>query len=248
MHRGRGAPPLAFVHGFACSHEDWREQLAFFAPAHEVVACDLRGHGATPGRRQECTIGHYGGDVAALLSHLDLQRCILVGHSMGCRVVLEAARLDPERVAGLVLIDGSRLTAAAQQGVADYAAFVEAFFRQMTADEAIVQRARRLPAAIGTALWQDLTRWDAGAMEAALGALRAPLLVIQSTFLDAAGQRRSLAPGQSSPWLDFVRATAPAARIEIVSGAGHFVQLDAPAEVNRLVGEFLSAVTALNRR
>jgi len=49
--RGRGAPPLVFVHGFACSHQDWRLQLDFFSKTNEVVACDLRGHGATPGGR-----------------------------------------------------------------------------------------------------------------------------------------------------------------------------------------------------
>jgi len=47
---GQGTPPLLFVHGFACNHADWRAQLDFFSRTHEVVACDLRGHGRTPGR------------------------------------------------------------------------------------------------------------------------------------------------------------------------------------------------------
>ena len=105
---GRGAPPLVFVHGFACRLEDWRAQLHHFEKNHAVVACDLRGHGETPGRPHECTIAHYGGDVAALVNHLELNGCILVGHSMGTRVVLEANRLVPERIAGIVLVDGSR--------------------------------------------------------------------------------------------------------------------------------------------
>src|ERR1700704_1642051 len=110
---GVGAPPLVFVHGFCCSHEDWLLQINELKSRFEIVACDLRGHGLTPGRPQECSIEHYGGDVAALVSNLDLNRAILIGHSMGCRVVLEAARLiasseNPGRIAGLVLIDGSR--------------------------------------------------------------------------------------------------------------------------------------------
>ena len=76
------------MHGFLCSHEDWRHQLAFFSKTNEVVACDLRGHGATPGRPEECSIEHFGGDVMALVSNLELENPILVGHSMGCRVVL----------------------------------------------------------------------------------------------------------------------------------------------------------------
>ena len=109
VRRGQGRPPLVFVHGFGCSHEDWRGQLEFFAGSHAAPACDRRGPGAPPGRPHECSLEHYGGDVAALLANLDLPASILVGHSMGCRVVLEAARLDPQRVAGLVLVDGSRI-------------------------------------------------------------------------------------------------------------------------------------------
>src|SRR3954470_1226180 len=108
IREGSGAPPLVFVHGFACSLEDWRGQLDFFRQTNEVVACDLRGHGATPGRPQECSIEHYGGDVAALVNNLEGGPAILVGHSMGCRVVLEANRLLGKKVAGIVLVDGSR--------------------------------------------------------------------------------------------------------------------------------------------
>src|SRR5439155_167999 len=68
--RGRGAPPLVFVHGFTCDHTDWRFQVSHFQSQRQVVACDLRGHGSTPGGPEECTIGHYGGDVAALLGKL----------------------------------------------------------------------------------------------------------------------------------------------------------------------------------
>src|SRR5258706_16168230 len=82
--------------------------MQHFSRSHEVVACDLRAHGATPGRPQECSIEHYGGDVAALAANIDVGKAILVGHSMGCRVVLEANRLAPERIAGIVLVDGSR--------------------------------------------------------------------------------------------------------------------------------------------
>src|SRR5436309_1128688 len=113
---GSGAPALLFVHGFACTHEDWNAQLAFFEKTNEVAACDLRGHGRTPGRAHECSIEHYGGDVAALVNNLELARVVLVGHSMGCRVVLEAARLITDKVAGIVLVDGSRNATRDPQG------------------------------------------------------------------------------------------------------------------------------------
>ena len=249
---GSGAPPLVFVHGFGCSHEDWSLQFETFRKTNESVACDLRGHGATPGRPEECSIEHYGGDVAALLGNLDLQKSILVGHSMGCRVVLEANRLDPERIGGLVLIDGSRLASgdpdAAERAAcsaidkAGYAAFAEQLFRQMFFQEtalsrAIVARGMRLPDDVGSALWVRMVRWDAALMEAALAAVRVPLMVIQSTTRDAQLRRTPLRPGESSPWLDLVRARVPDYRIEVISGVGHFAQLEAADRVNRLIAE-----------
>ena len=249
---GDGAPPLVFVHGFGCSHEDWQAQLGFFSPTHEVVACDLRGHGATPGRAQECSIEHYGGDLAALLNHLELSNCILVGHSMGTRVILEAARIDPERVGGLVLIDGSRQASGdpaqaeasmrATIEAVGFPVFIENAFLQMRPTPAIVERAKRLPAETGTALWSRMVRWDAEHMEAALAAVRAPLTVIQSTYMDAARKRASLKRGQTSPWLDFVRQAVPGARIEVIPGAGHFTQMDAADDVNRLIAELAAAL------
>jgi pimeloyl-ACP methyl ester carboxylesterase len=261
LRTGSGAPPLVFVHGFACSHDDWGLQIDHFRGAHEVVACDLRGHGLTPGRPQECTIEHYGGDVAALTVNLDLRKAILVGHSMGCRVVLEAARLlaraeGAYRVAGLVLIDGSRTgsgdpadaEAAARAMVekVGYPAFAEALFRQMffkpsELADAIVARAVESSAQFGPHLWPAMSRWDAGEFDSAMAAVRVPVLVIQSTTRNAALQRAPLKAGESSPYLEMLRKGLPQAQVEVIPEVGHFTQLEAAAEVNRLIERFAAA-------
>jgi pimeloyl-ACP methyl ester carboxylesterase len=218
------------------------------------VACDLRGHGQTPGRPEECSIGHYGGDVAALLNNLQIPPAVLVGHSMGCRVVLKANRLAAERVAGIVLIDGSRAGSgdpdaaekAARAAVekTGYAAFAESLFRQMffspsPGADAIVERALRQSLQFGPLLWPSVARWDAAHMDAALAAVRAPLLVIQSTTRDAQLRRSPLKAGQSTPYLDLIRSRVPGARIEVLPGVGHFAQIEAAGEVNRLIADFI---------
>lgn len=254
---GRGAPALVFVHGFACSHQDWQAQLEFFSGTNEAVACDLRGHGATPGRPHECSIEHYGGDVAALIGNLGLSRLVLIGHSMGCRVVLEAARLDPDRVAGIVLVDGSR------QGIGDpdaaegnaramleakgYGAFMRAFFEAMFLErnahsQAVVARALRLPEDIGTVLFARMARWDAGSMEAAVRAVRVPVLAVQSTYVNTERKRVPIQPGDTTPFLDLLKEHVKDVRIEVLGGVGHFSQLEAPERLNRLLSGFLEAV------
>ena len=253
LRAGAGSPPLVFVHGFGCAHEDWRMQVDRFSGTRQVLACDLRGHGRTPGAPEDCTIERYGADVAELLGALD-SPAVLVGHSMGCRVVLEANRASSGRVAALALVDGSRMgtgdAAQAEEAMraaiefTGYPAFAEALFSQMffkpSAESAhIIQRAKRLPAKVGMALFPAMVRWDAAQMEYALSAVRAPLLAIQSTTLNADRKRVPLRPGETTPWLELVRRRVPAARIEIVPGVGHFAQIEAGEQVNAFIASLL---------
>lgn len=246
---------LVFVHGFACDRTDWRAQVDALASRTSVVEWELPGHGSTPGAPADCTIKGYGAGLARALTELGLPPAILVGHSMGCRVVLQANRFAPDAVAGLVLVDGSRIAQgdplAARRAMADrlkgdgYRRFVRAFFESMffpSSDPAVAgaicDRAMRLPTAVGRALMTDLAGWDAGEVEAALDAVSVPLLAIQSTTMDATLKRVPLAPGQSSPWVDLIRAHVPSAGVAILTGPGHFPQIELADEVTALIAGF----------
>ena len=253
---GAGNPPLLFVHGYTCAHGDWVRQVEAFKPRHTVVTCDLRGHGASPGEPSSCDIETYGADIAGLLPVLGLEGAVLVGHSMGCRVVLQAYRAARERIAGLVLVDGSFLGAAgesaekaARDAVADkgFAGFVRPLFADMflapSKDaERIIERAMRTPETIGASLFPKMVAWDAKHMLAALTGVKAPLLVIQCTYLNSEHKRVPLKPGQSTPCLDLVRQRAPRAQIRIITGSGHFPMLDNPAAVNSAIAAFVEGV------
>ena len=169
------------------------------------------------------------------------------------RVVLEANRLAPERVAGIVLVDGSRAgsgdpdaaEAAARSQIEQvgYAAWAESLFRQMffqstPASERLVARAVRQSAEIGAALWPRMARWDAATLEPALAAVHAPVLVIQTTSRNAQMQRAPMQTGQTTPWLELLKEKLKSVRIEVLPGLGHFPQLEAPERVNRLIEEF----------
>ena len=249
LRAGKGVPPFFFVHGFACAHEDWRSQIEHLSKTHSVLACDLRGHGRTPGAGSECSIERYGADVAELLRTLDAP-AVLVGHSMGCRVVLEANRLAPGKVAAIALVDGSRMALGEPRQAGEamraaieftgFPAFAEALFAQMfftpsAHATSIIERAKRLPAEVGAALFPTLARWDAGQIVAALGAVRVPLLAIQSTSMSPERKRSPMRAGQTSPWLDLLRERVPGVRIEILPGLGHFPQIEAAERVNALL-------------
>src|SRR5207249_632714 len=100
-----GTPALVFIHGWSCDRSYWKGQLEPFSQRFKVVAIDLAGHGESGLGRDAWTIAAFGGDVAAVVQKLGLERVILIGHSMGGHVTAEAARRLPGRVAGLVWVD-----------------------------------------------------------------------------------------------------------------------------------------------
>jgi pimeloyl-ACP methyl ester carboxylesterase len=77
-------------------------------------------------------------------------------------------------------------------------------------------------------------------MDGALAAVRVPVLAIQSTTRNAELKRSMLKAGDSSPYLDLLKQALKNLRIEVVPGVGHFTQLEASSEVNRLLATFVA--------
>lgn len=252
---GDGQPPIVFVHGFGCDHTDWSAQVAYFAPRHQTIAVDLRGHGASPGTAEVCSIERYGADVADILR--TLPPAVLVGHSMGCRVVIEAALQAPAHIAAVVLVDGSQFAPAMEAVLRTrfatpdgYAETVRGLFAEMftaNSDPAVVAsvaaRAARLPRDVGEKMLTDMLRYDISRLAASLACLRAPMMVLQTTHSNEKRERRPLRQGQTSPYLEMIRTQAPSARIEIIPDTGHFPQLDESERTNAVMEGFLNGLS-----
>jgi pimeloyl-ACP methyl ester carboxylesterase len=104
---GRGDRAFVLVHGFTGSRDDWREQMPRLAALGRTVAIDQRGHGGSTntGRSADYTLDNLVGDLDSALTAIGLERCDLLGHSMGGMVALRFALAHPERVSSLVLMD-----------------------------------------------------------------------------------------------------------------------------------------------
>jgi pimeloyl-ACP methyl ester carboxylesterase len=100
--------PLVLVHGFTGHREDFEGAIPALAQERRVLVPDLRGHGDS-GR---CDLADYHfdalvGDLLAFLDALSIERCDLLGHSMGGMVALRFVLLHSDRVVSLVLMNTS---------------------------------------------------------------------------------------------------------------------------------------------
>jgi pimeloyl-ACP methyl ester carboxylesterase len=127
---GSGEPALVFIHGWSCDSNYWRAQVPVFKQRYTVVTVDLAGHGGTDSNRGEWSIERFGQDVAAAMAAVPNQRVILVGHSMGGPVAIEAARKLGKRVIGIIGVETFNTVGAPAPSPAQ----VDAIIKPMEAD------------------------------------------------------------------------------------------------------------------
>ena len=240
--RGGGDVNLVFVHCWSCNREFWREQLDVFADDYRVVALDLGGHGQSPATRESWSILGLAQDVKAVADELELDNIVLIGHSMGGPVSLEAARLMSGRVIGVIAADtlhdadlkfppdqAEQMIAAFE---ADFAGTMASMFAGMAAEgmdtglrDWIVTKASNANPEVAVALLRDFGNLDFPALFSNAGvpirAINAMSSVMTPTT-NIEGNRK---------YADF-DAT-------LMEDVGHFLQLENPQAFNRLLRVYL---------
>ena len=98
-------PPVLLLHGLGSSGADWAFQLPALRSQYRLIVPDLRGSGLSGKPAGPYAIDQFAGDLWALLDHLQLTQCQLIGFSLGGAVALEMALQRPEAVPSLCTIN-----------------------------------------------------------------------------------------------------------------------------------------------
>jgi pimeloyl-ACP methyl ester carboxylesterase len=96
-------PPLLLIAGTGSPHTSWLDQIPVYAEDFSCIAYDARGIGLSTTDGQPLTIKDLALDALALLDHLDIDRCDIVGTSLGAATALEMCLAHPDRVSRLIL-------------------------------------------------------------------------------------------------------------------------------------------------
>ena len=242
--RGEGDPALVFVHCWACDRHLWDGPAATLASRYQVVTLDLAGHGESGRSRREWTIGAFGEDVCAVVEAVDLRRAVLVGHSLGGPVVLEAAIRMPDRVAAIVPVDtllhvGETVTPEEVEGFlasfrSDYKAATEKFLREWMfvpgSDPDLIRKlvaqASSAPPEIAIDTLRHAWLYDS---RPALRQIKVPI--------------RALNADKYPTHLDAARAAAPQFDGVVMTGVGHYPMLEDPQRFERILEKIIAHVT-----
>lgn len=253
---GKHEPTLVFVHGFACTQEDWAAQVKGLSARFRCVTLDLPGHGASapPPQQHQATIAALASVVNDARRHSGARQVILIGHSLGCKVIRDAYAESSDGVAGMVFIEGAfyeadreTLMQRAVEAIdsAGFAAYAERHFAAMFVEGSdravrarVLAQAGRLDPAFGRALYLDAVGWDPLRGKETLRRIAVPALVLQSTHVDSHFQRVPMQPGMRTSFTDAVTSLVAQSQVQVITGVGHFPQIEAADEVNRAIEEF----------
>ena len=106
---GGDGPPVIALHGLASSGHWYDLVASLLSNGYRVIAPDQRGHGKTTQASRGYDWPTLASDVAGLMNTLALDRAVVMGHSWGGHTAISLAANHPERVGGLVMIDGGFL-------------------------------------------------------------------------------------------------------------------------------------------
>jgi pimeloyl-ACP methyl ester carboxylesterase len=252
-----GGDAVLLLHGGGLSARTWDVVAADLADRYRCYAPDLRGHGDSEwSPTLDYRIGTHARDVERLVHHLEVDRFVLVGHSLGAFTALRFAAAHSHRLAGLVAVDATPFVSDSDQvdrvrrfmldqteftsidEAVDYAARFQPQRDREGLHESVSRRLRQYPD--GRWRWKHDRHYvdadyitsvikDARALLDEMDKIRCPTLVIRGS--------------DGCPLEDARRFVEllPDGRLETVDRAGHNVHRDNP-------GAFLNALRSFLRR
>ena len=235
------APAIIGIGGWIGSWELWQQPFSILSQDWYTIAYDHRGSGATTAPVDTITFQNLVSDLFAVLDAYGIQRCLVAAESAGALTALAAALEHPERIAGLVIVDGRDARESKPEQEPFYAAlqtnYAAALDRFVVAcvPEPDADHIRRW----GRQILDRATPASALALYRTAGTvgLQHDLHRIHQPTLILHGSADLIAPLEGAKWL---AQTIPNSKLVVLEGAGHVPTMTRADDVAKEITEFFA--------
>ena len=237
--RGEGTETIMLVHGFGGDLDNWLFNIDTLAAKARVYALDLPGHGQSTKTLSDPSLAGLSSALIGFMDAIGVDSAHLVGHSMGGAVVLQTALSRPERVKSLTLVCSAGL------GQEINGAYIDGFVAAATRRELkpVLEQLFDDPGLVSRQLVDDLLKYKRlDGVSEALSSLAGTLFAngrqtgVLGGDIDKVQQPVQVVWGANDKIIPSSHATTSGkARVEVIDGAGHMVQMEKASRVNELI-------------
>jgi pimeloyl-ACP methyl ester carboxylesterase len=229
---GKGKVCLVFIHGWGGDSTVWQEQIPYFQNKYKLILLDLAGFGKSDKKRIVYTMELFGQDVASVVNAEKVSHVILLGHSMGGGVIVEAANILKSKVIGIIGIDTfsdldkwctpEQAREMIQPLREDFKKGTDAFIRQMfvkDTDPKLIDRVvQKISSAVPSVAISAIEQYVSGSFIVTAEKLTVPVWSLNADFwpTNLEGNRKHFKSYDLS----------------IIPGLGHFLMLEASQKFN----------------
>ncbi len=239
---------ILFVHGWCVNQSYWDYQKEALCGSYNVITLDLPGFGKSSGERDEWSIENYGNDIVTVIEQLNLTKVILVGHSMGGDIIMEAAIKRPTKVIALIGIDNFKDVGVeySEQDHEEMAGFME-MLKEDFANIAPAYAQRMLFHSTTDSLVVNRVMRDIGNSNPDVAVSSLEYLFkyvdVERAKLSELKQKLYLINSDATPTnIEGLEATGVRYDVEYINATGHYPMIEKPEEFNRILKRVLNKV------
>lgn len=236
---------MVFLHGLFGDMNNLGAIARAFTPHYSTLKVDLRNHGNSF-HADEMNYTLMAQDVLALLQHLQLEKVILVGHSMGGKTAMALAELSPEKIEKIVVIDIAPVAYTPNRHDSTFSAlFAVKKARPENRQQAKVEMAKSIrDESVQQFMLKSFDPSSPDCFKFNLTALKQNYLRIMDWQKVNVVQPTLFIKGELSDYLQdkdrqAVLSQFPNAKVFVVSNADHWVHAEKPETVIRAIERFI---------
>jgi pimeloyl-ACP methyl ester carboxylesterase len=250
---GASGEALVFIHGWTCDLTFWRGQQALYDhPNRRALLIDLPGHGSSDKPHRAYPVEFFARAVEAVMRDAQIERGVLIGHSLGGPIAYAFLREFPEKASALVLVDA--FVARHMAGPANRPA-AAAYFAGVARSLQGVRGERNFAERVESCFTQQTTPALRAEIRAKMAATPKYVRIAALSSISSLGPPpddetfdlpaiaiQAAEPGTQARF-ELMRSIFPNMQLDGWTGAGHFLMMEDPQRFNADVEQFLARVS-----